>query len=413
MLPDQVFAAHGIQTRRAGSWLAINASWRGGENFSVHVHPVSGGWVDKVSGEKGNFSKLVKKLGLGEEAKIAVDKDAVEQARQASYLERAAKQKKAISIYEQAYPIGRALDPQVELHGKTASQKAYWRDAEAHIMNYLESRGGKDAAIAAGARWTTLSKREGQRPEPCIVWPIRDLENGKMIGIQREWGRGHENKRMLGSHIATKVESGGFGSHATTKVEAGGFVLQGQPNKVYLAEGMQTAAAVWRATGCITACLYDTSGMQNPPIKAISRARPGTEIVFAGDRDANRAGQTAALLGASKVASANPDLKVSVVFPPNIGEDWADMQGGVLDRLTSAAFTVVAERRRIFSGKAVPLDKGNFAVVDKCRREVRVFGSKEVDRMPEFGKPVVVARGPRGGYRVTQEQDRVLQRGVT
>jgi hypothetical protein len=401
VIPSEVFATHGIQARKAGSWLAINAAWRSGENFSVHVHPVSGGWVDKVSGEKGNFSKLTKKLGLGKDAAIAVDKDVAEQSRQAESREKVAKQEKAADIYDRAYPIGKPLDPMVELYGKTASQKAYWRDAEAQVMNYLESRGGADAAVAAGARWATLSKGNGQKPEPCVVWPIRDLENGKLIGIQREWGRGHENKKMLGSHMVVGGESGGF-------------VLKGNPDKVYLAEGMQTAAAVWRATGCMTVCLLDTAGMQSPPIKALQKGGEGIQVVFAGDRDINRAGQSAALLGAAKVASANPALKVSIVLPPKVGEDWADMAEGVSERLNSAAFTVTADKRRMFSGKAVSIDKGHFAVVDGFRKEIRVFDSREVDRMPEHGEAVTVARGvmASGRYNVTKTREQVLQRSM-
>ncbi|MBU2768284.1 hypothetical protein HAP94_19440, partial [Acidithiobacillus ferrivorans] len=256
MIPSEVFATHGIQTRKAGSWLAINAAWRGGEHFSVHVHPVSGGWIDKVSGEKGGFPKLAEKLGLGKDAAVAVDKDVIEQARQAEFREKVAKQEKAADIYDRAYPIGKPLDPMVELHGKTTAQRAYWRDAEAQLMNYLESRGGADAAVAAGARWATLSKGNGLKPEPCVVWPIRDLENGKLIGIQREWGRGHENKKMLGSHMTANGESGGFVLRDT---HAGDTHAGGTPDKVYLAEGMQTAAAVWRATGCMTVCLLDTA----------------------------------------------------------------------------------------------------------------------------------------------------------
>lgn len=399
MLPAEVLVAHGIQTRKAGSWLAVNAAWRGGENFSVHVHPVSGGWVDKASGEKGNFSKLTKKLGLGKDAAIVVDKDVVEQAHQAEYREKVAKQEKAADIYDRAYPVGKPLDPQVELHGKTTAQRAYWRDAEAQIMNYLGSRGGADAAIAAGARWTTLSKGNGLKPEPCVVWPIRDLENGKLIGIQREWGRGHENKKMLGSHMTPGGESGGF-------------ALKGNPEKVYLAEGPQTAAAVWRATGCMTVCLLDTAGMQSPPIKALQKGGDGIHVVFAGDRDASRAGQSAALLGAGRLVSANPAWKVSIVLPPKVGEDWADMAGGVGARLNGAAFTITADQRRMFSGKAVSIDKGHFAVVDGFRKEIRVFAAREVDRMPEHGEAITVARGVMGRYSVTQTKEQVLQRGM-
>lgn len=397
MLPAEVFAAHGIQTRKAGSWIAINAAWRGGESFSVHVHPVSGGWVDKVAGETGSFSKLAKKLGLGKTAAMVVDKDVVEQARQAECREKVAKQEKAVELYDRAYPIGRPLDPQVELHGKTTSQKSYWRDTEAQVMNYLKSRGGADAAVAAGARWTTLSKGNGLKPEPCVIWPIRDLENGKLIGIQREWGRGHENKKMLGSHMTVGGESGGF-------------VLKGNPEKVYLAEGMQTAAAVWRATGCMTVCLLDTAGMQSPPIKALRKGGDGLQVVFAGDRDANRAGQSAALLGASRVVSAN--MQAAIVLPPKVGEDWADMPDGVAERLHGAAFTVTADNRRMFSGKAATIDKGHFAVVDGFRREIKVFAAREVDRMPEHGKEVTVARGVLGRYNVTQTKDQVLQRSI-
>jgi phage/plasmid primase-like uncharacterized protein len=207
--------------------------------------------------------------------------------------------------------------------------------------------------------------------------------------------------------------------------ESGGFVLKGatdglNPDKVYLAEGMQTAAAVWRVTGCMTVCLFDTSGMQNPPIKALQKGGGDIQVVFAGDRDVNRAGQSAALLGAAKVASASPTLKVSVVLPPKVGEDWADTGGVEAAEAIKKEILVTADNRKIFSGVAVKVDGNHFALLDKSKKsksEIRLFSLNEVDKMPENGKEIMLSRSrdAAGGYNVsvlTQTKDIVFGRAV-
>ncbi|MBU2766204.1 hypothetical protein HAP94_08340 [Acidithiobacillus ferrivorans] len=172
----------------------------------------------------------------------------------------------------------------------------------------------------------------------------------------------------------------------------------------------------------MTVCLLDTAGMQSPPITALQKGGEGIRVVFAGDRDASRAGmppagQSAALLGAAKVVSANPALKVSIVLPPKVGEDWADMAEGfapgrVAERLNSAVISVTADNRRMFSGRAIAIDSGHFAMIDSFRKEIRVFTAREVDRMPTHGEEVTVARGAvaSGRYNVTQTKEQVLQR---
>jgi antirestriction protein ArdC len=313
----QAFADAGISSQSSAGWLRIKADWRGGDGYSVAVHPDTGGWKDHTTGETGNWKTLAGRLGLEGNALSPLTLQERQSIAQKADEDLRKRTQAAQVLWSKAQPVGKALDNQVELHGLTTTGKMGKRNAEKWVESYLDERNGKEAAIAVGARWASLPKELNGKPEPCILWPMRDFATGELTGIQREWGRRHENKRMLGRHITDSGESAGF-------ILRGAFA----GNTIFLCEGMQTAAAVWAATGQTTLCLYDTAGLRNPPITALQKGLGElTGVIVAGDRDVSGAGNEAAQICADKMRSAfsRADIKVQVSLPPQVGTDWADM----------------------------------------------------------------------------------------
>ncbi|UEO01097.1 toprim domain-containing protein [Acidiferrobacter thiooxydans] len=190
---------------------------------------------------------------------------------------------------------------------------------------YLRSRGPGvlEVAIAAGVRVLPTTSKSSYNPNtkrraPCILWPIRDPRSGNLVGAQREWGRGHKNKRMQGRHI---VPMGGADPRA---MHSGYVRFPGRRDTLYVCEGQITAAAVAAATGERVVALFDTAGISQPPRPVIQRAvRDGaTRIIVAGDVD--KMGVKKALEGIHIIQTWG--LKVPIVWtvPPE-GQDWADI----------------------------------------------------------------------------------------
>ncbi|MBU2853470.1 zincin-like metallopeptidase domain-containing protein [Acidithiobacillus ferriphilus] len=311
----QAFTDAGITSQSSSGWLRIKADWRGGDGYSVAVHPDTGGWKDHTTGETGNWKTLAVRLGLDGNALSPLTQEERQSIAQKADEDLRKRTQAAQALWSKAQPVGKALDNQVELHGLTTTGKMAKRNAEKWVESYLDERNGKEAAIAAGARWASLPKELNGKPEPCILWPMRDFSTGELTGIQREWGRGHENKRMLGRHMTDTGESSGF-------------ILRGTGNTIYLCEGMQTAAAVWAATGQTTLCLYDTAGLRNPPITALQKGLGEiADVIVAGDRDVSGAGGEAANICADKMSSIG--IRAQVSLPPQDGtvltHDWADL----------------------------------------------------------------------------------------
>ena len=180
-----------------------------------------------------------------------------------------------------------------------------------------------DAAIAAGVRVLPTTSKSSWNPDtknraPCVLWPMRDPRSGDLVGVQREWGRGHENKKMQGRHIVPVDPANPDVTHSAY------LRFPGQRDTLYICEGQVTAAAVAAATGQRVVALFDTAGMAKPPRPVIQRAiRDGaTRIIVAGDNDTG--GIKAALEGIHVIQTWG--LKIPIVWtaPPE-GQDWADI----------------------------------------------------------------------------------------
>lgn len=202
-------------------------------------------------------------------------------------------------------------------------------DANAHpwARDYLRSRGPGvlEAAIAAGARVLPASSKASWNPTtkqrmPAILWPMRDPRSGDLVGVQREWGRGHKNKRMQGRHMVPVNPADPDTLHSAY------LRFPGTRDTLYICEGQVSAAAVAAASGCRTVALFDTAGIAKPPRSLIQRAiRDGvTKIVMAGDAGAG--GEKAALEGLRVIQTWG--LQVPLVWTVPVGEDkpdWADI----------------------------------------------------------------------------------------
>ena len=191
---------------------------------------------------------------------------------------------------------------------------------------YLSSRGPGvlEAAIAAGVRVLPTTSKSSYNPNTkqraaCILWPIRDPRSGDLVGVQREWGRGHKNKRMQGRHIVPV-------DLASPDVLHSGYVrFPGKRDTLYVCEGQVTAAAVAASTGQRVVALFDTAGISQPPRPVIQRAvRDGAaRIVVAGD--AGEMGVKKALAGLHVIQTWGlKGVQIVWTVPPE-GQDWADI----------------------------------------------------------------------------------------
>lgn len=198
--------------------------------------------------------------------------------------------------------------------------------AQAWARTYLTSRGsgGLDAAIAAGARVLPDTNKASWNPDNqarahCVLWPMRDPRSGDVVGVQREWGRGHKNKKMMGRHMVPI-------DPATPDVLHSAYLrFPGTRDTLYICEGQITAAAVATATGARTIALFDTAGISKPPRPVIERAiRDGaTKIIVAGDSGA--AGEKATIEGLRAIQTWGLEPTQIIWTVPPEGKDWADI----------------------------------------------------------------------------------------
>ena len=277
--------ALGIRYKTSGRWIRIRASWRDSKDYNIAISE-TGGWHDHATGEHGRWDELAARLGINVPAERVWRAPARTPVRLDDSSDRI---RRARGFYRHSNEIGGT--------GGT----------------YLDTRGPGilDAAMRAGAR-ARMAWRDG-KDQPCVVWPIYDLRNGAhgdLIGVQREWGRGHANKKMLGRHILDGI--------------SGGFVIPGTGENatLYVVEGPVTGCAVAAATGCAVLALFDTAGLQAVPT-AFGARYP--EIIIAGDHDKSGAGEKAALAAARRILLRHPGTPIQITMPPDVGTDWADI----------------------------------------------------------------------------------------
>lgn len=283
--------AAGIRYRRSGRWIRIRAEWRDSQDYNIAVSE-TGGWHDHATGEHGPWGELAARLGIH-------------------------------------VPAGRAHCPphggwrapartparrQDDSSDRIRRAQAFYRHTDVLTnSSYLQSRGPGilDAATRAGAR-SRRALLDGE-DRSCIVWPIYDLKSGghgELIGVQREWERGHANKKMLGRHILNGT--------------AGGFIIPAvtDTGPLYVVEGPVTGCAVAAVTGSAVLVLFDTAGLQRVPTALATRH---SRIVIAADNDKSEAGEKAALACARRILLRHPGTRIQITMPAVVGIDWADI----------------------------------------------------------------------------------------
>ena len=197
--------------------------------------------------------------------------------------------------------------------------------AQAWARSYLTTRGPGilEAAISAGARVLPDTNKASWNPDSqtrahCVLWPLRDPRSGDLVGVQREWGRGHKNKKMMGRHMVPI-------DPATPDVLHSAYLrFPGTRDTLYICEGQITAAAVATATGSRVIALFDIAGVSKPPRPMIERAiRDGaTKIIVAGDSGA--AGEKATLECLHTIQTWGLQTQIIWTVPPE-KIDWADI----------------------------------------------------------------------------------------
>ena len=309
----------GIRYKSSGNgWIRCRAVWRDSRENDLAINIESGGWKDHGGdGASGGLRNLCDRLGLDRPARrefTATEKAAWAKAR---------REKRARDQADTSVRVGLATNAWNAALTTLDGQNP----AQAWARTYLTSRGPGilEAAIAAGVRVLPDSHKSSWNPDAqkrahCVLWPIRDPQSGDLVGVQREWGRGHKNKRMQGRHMVQVNPADPDTLHSAY------LCFPGTRDTLYICEGQVSAAAVAAASGCRTVALFDTAGIAKPPRSLIQRAiRDGvTKIVMAGDAGAG--GEKAALEGLRVIQTWG--LQVPLVWTVPVGEDkpdWADI----------------------------------------------------------------------------------------
>ncbi len=187
---------------------------------------------------------------------------------------------------------------------------------------YLESRGVDRAGLPARA---TMSLGR-----PCLVWPISD-GHGHLIGIQREWGRGKTNKRMVGRH---KIGEGSAGF--------GGVLFHHDKNDgsdiAYIAEGQLTGAWGAQVMQEPVMSLLNVIGLQNCPLDWIENIGwHKKKIIIL--TDSGPKGVAAAEACAQRILDRWPQANIVIAIPPEFSDwlDYATANGDDAARLAIAA----------------------------------------------------------------------------
>ena len=320
--------AHGVPIlSRSGREVRIAAAWRGGDGATVSIQTDTGLWFDHKTREGGGWSRLIDKdhlaLGDGME-RPQVD---VEGVQKKAATERKTRVQSARAGWDAADRLDDPVLAKIERNPMLSKRKrAAKTKSMEHIKamrDYLESRGPGvlAAAIRAGVRALRATHKLAQG-RPCVVWPIREPVLGKIEGIQREWGRGHENKKMKGLHMVPvgsdphHKHSAGFVIPPATKGEA-------PPDLLFFEGPITTCAGASARPECWAVSLFDTAGIASPPRPVAERAkRKGARrMVFVCDGDA--AGIKASTEGARKAQTWGLGPVFLTILP--MGWDIADL----------------------------------------------------------------------------------------
>ena len=328
--------AAGVTVRGGGRWLRIQAAWRGGAGFNVGVHCESGAWVDHAQGDKGGWRDLCLHLGIEGASPVVRNEAAIA----ASITRETNDTARRIDQARRAYNAGDRLDDPMFIKISTGQARGVQSNRQitkalrpfAHIIwarDYLQGRGDglMDVAIRAGVRVLRAGHKAAQG-RPCLVWPIRDPRTGEIVGVQREWGRGHDNKKMLGRALVEIDPTRRDGLKC-----AGGFAFPPAPEapdgdgrgRLFICEGQISAAAVSSAfPGAWVVPHFSTAGISSPARVILENAikKGVSQIVMAGDSGAP--GVKAAAAGIRKIQTFGLAAEILWTVPPE-ERDWADV----------------------------------------------------------------------------------------
>ena len=336
-------ASRGVKFRKSGEWARIQAAWRDGDGYSVAVNIASGGWKDHATGEKGDWAELCRRLALDPGAiapltaeqrqagKAEQEKDASRRVSEAQrLLSHAAPDAYAITtapIEAQAEALAAAQ--RVKMAGLATGQRLQksrqipdWRGTARRAGIPRQTWRNR----VCGSRWGScrppvIYRARAAKSPPAGKSAGRSGRDGKaeIIGVQREAGRGHAGKKMLG-----RKQGGGLIVHRRGG-EHGGIVAIG--------EGAMTVRAVWQHHDCWGWIKYDAGNLADIDGN-LFRNFKADEIWILADHDPaakpgkgpGRAGQRAAQAAAERIKLVRPDLRVLIAMPPIEGQDWDDVE---------------------------------------------------------------------------------------
>lgn len=336
--------AHGIPIlSRSGREVRIAAAWRGGDGATVSIQTDTGLWYDHKTREGGGWRRLTDAdhLALGDGMERPhVDTVAIQERNKK---ERKTRVQEARNGWDAGDRLDDALLAKLDramLSNRKRAAKTRNMDHIKTMRGYFQDRGPGmlEAAIRGGARALRgahkLNSGQYGQGRPCILFPMRDPVArtiptcGAQVGIQREWGRGHENKRMKGLHMVARDPAADPSDSTKDKISCAWVIppsAKTQQSVLFFHEGPTTTCATGSARpDSWAASLFDTAGMANPPRQIAEEAqrKGATALIFVADGDAP--GIEAAIKGARVAMTWGLKIPVKISLRP-WGWDQADL----------------------------------------------------------------------------------------
>lgn len=364
------FEAAGIRYQKSGANLRIQATWRGGDGFSVSVNATTGQWKDFAVDEGGRFESLARRLGVSAEARSLDGEEAAAARAEAKRFDQV-RRSIAGKVWAEAVP-GKEDRPE-PLYRGSAGQKMRQRHEHAEKIAaaeamaaparaYLEKRGLDADWLLRQVRLTRLhpnydSKEIEAGATVAMLTPMYGQDEAgqiRLTGVQRTYLT--EDGEKIGRRML-----GAAGAWLLAPPPGEAMPIAGH-DKIRLAgEGFETVASVVQTTRQEGLVGYNAGGV----VAWAEQYHGSTPIGLLADRDNEKihngrnvgeAGQKAAAKSAG-IIEANGGETVYLEPPASVtpgpkGADWADAlrqggEAGLRAALDAATGNSAADRARI------------------------------------------------------------------
>jgi len=349
--------AAGVRYQKRGNRVRLQASWRGGEGWTVSVNASTGAWKDFATGDVGGFASLRQHLSLGAAREIGTIDPEVAAAQAIKQDE--ARQATARRVWRDATDgAGEMVAPVFKGSAGVKSRKrAEWRaQVEATDVwraigrRYFERRGLDADWLLPQVKFASLHGKYDATEiaagaAVAMVTPMYGLDEAgriRLTGVQRTYlneAGEKSGRKMLG-------QAGSWWLAPPAASGQAALPIAGHARMMLVGEGFETVASVVQATGHAGVVGYNAGGV----VAWAGKYRGSEPIGFLVDRDHPKiyggrqvglAGQRAAAAAIEVIRAAGNEA-VYLLPPASVaggrkGADWADaLTEGTAETLRAA-----------------------------------------------------------------------------